>query len=46
MSQSKEWTSLKRRSYIGKMSTEIKHEHIVFENVPNLKFEEIERSKK
>jgi hypothetical protein len=46
MSQSEKWTSLKRRSYIGKMSTKIKHEHIVFEKVPNLKFEEIERSLK
>jgi hypothetical protein len=31
MSRLEEWTSLKRRSYIGKMSTKIKHERIVFE---------------
>lgn len=46
MGKSREWTSLKRRSYIGKMSTKIKHKCIVWENVPNLKFEEIERSLK
>ena len=46
MSRLKEWTSLKRRSYIGKMSTKIKHERIVFEKVPNLKFEDFERSLK
>lgn len=46
MSQSTEWTNLKRRFYIGKMSTKIKHERIVLENVPNLKFEGTERSLK